>query len=132
MVKTYYQIQRGRGRYYKIQRGRGFGNFLRSIFKITAPIVKKIASNNTVKKIGKELVNRGLESAKDVIKGEPIKKVVNREKKYLKDKSIKVIEKVAKKINKNENDDKTKNKKINTKKKNNKKKTNKKSSPYLF
>lgn len=131
-MKTYYQIQRGRGRYYKIQRGRGFGNFLRSIFKITAPIVKKIASNNTVKKIGKELVNRGLESAKDVIKGEPIKKVVNREKKYLKDKSIKVIEKVAKKINKNENDDKTKNKKINTKKKNNKKKTNKKSSPYLF
>ena len=110
-MKTYYQIQRGRGRYYKIQRGRGFGNFLRSIFKITAPIVKKIASNNTVKKIGKELVNRGLESAKDVIKGEPIKKVVNREKKYLKDKSIKVIEKVAKKINKNENDDKTKNKK---------------------
>ena len=132
MVKTYYQIQRGRGRYYKIQRGRGFGNFLRSIFKITAPIVKKIASNNTVKKIGKELVNRGLESAKDVIKGEPIKKVVNREKNNLKDKSIKVIEKVAKKINKNENDDKTKNKKINTKKKNNKKKTNKKSSPYLF
>ena len=131
-MKTYYQIQRGRGRYYKIQRGRGFGNFLRSIFKITAPIVKKIASNNTVKKIGKELVNRGLESAKDVIKGEPIKKVVNREKKYLKDKSIKVIEKVAKKINKNENDDKTKNKKINTKKKNNKKKINKKSSPYLF
>ena len=42
MAKTYYQIQRGGGRYYKIQRGRGLGNFLRSIFKITAPIVKKL------------------------------------------------------------------------------------------
>ena len=136
MVKNYYHIQRGSGRYYKIQRGRGLGSFLRRIFKFTVPIVKNIASNKTVKKLGKEIVNRGLESAKDVMQGEPVKNVIKREKNYLKDKAVKVINKVSKKINENDNN-KTKQKtKFNTnnkkKKKNKKKNQNKKLSPYLF
>ena len=93
-----------RRNYYRIQRGRGLGSFLRNIFKFVAPVVKKVSSNKTVRKIGKELVNRGLDSAKDVIRGEPTKKVVNREKKYLKNKAIKVINKVSKKINETSND----------------------------
>jgi len=133
-----------RRNYYRIQRGRGLGSFLRNIFKFVAPVVKKVSTNKTVRKIGKELVNRGLDSAKDVIRGEPVKNVVDREKKYLKDKAEKVINKVSKKINENRsgntnkepvNFKKGKKRKSITVKKSNskKKKSNKKNqSPYLF
>jgi len=131
-------------KYYRVQRGRGLGSFLRNIFKFFVPVVKKVASNKTVRKIGKDLVNRGLDSAKDVIRGEPVKNIVNREKKFLKDKAVKVINKVSKKINENRNDNtnkesvnykKGKKRKTNTAKNLNskKKKSNKISnSPYLF
>ena len=131
-------------KYYRVQRGRGLGSFLRNIFKFFVPVVKKVASNKTVRKIGKDLVNRGLDSAKDVIRGEPVKNIVNREKKFLKDKAVKVINKVSKKINENRNDNtnkesvnykKGKKRKTNTVKNLNskKKKSNKISnSPYLF
>lgn len=95
--------------YYKIQRGRGLGGFLKNIFRFVAPVVKKVVTSNTAKKIGKEIVKRGLKSAKDVIKGEPVKNVVVREKKYLKKKADGVIDKVSKKIqekNKNKNNTK--------------------------
>ena len=131
-------------KYYRVQRGRGLGSFLRNIFNFFVPVVKKVASNKTVRKIGKDLVNRGLDSAKDVIRGEPVKNIVNREKKFLKDKAVKVINKVSKKINENRNDN-TNKESVNYKKgkkrttntvKNiisKKKKSNKISnSPYLF
>ena len=131
-------------KYYRVQKGRGLGSFLRNIFKFFVPVVKKVASNKTVRKIGKDLVNRGLDSAKDVIRGEPVKNIVNREKKFLKDKAVKVINKVSKKINENRNDNtnkesvnykKGKKRKTNTVKNlhSKQKKSNKISnSPYLF
>ena len=69
-------------KYYRVQRGRGLGSFLRNIFKFFVPVVKKVASNKTVRKIGKDLVNRGLDSAKDIIIGEPDKNIVIREQNF--------------------------------------------------
>ena len=78
------RVQRGRGKVYfnRIQRGQGLGNILKSIFKVfrkAIPIASKIASNPTVKKIGKEVLNSGLRIGGEALITNDLNSAVNTE-----------------------------------------------------
>ena len=87
--------------YQRIQRGRGLGVFFKNILKIffkAAPIIKKVATNPAVKKIGKQALGSALSVGADVLSGANAKDSAKKELDNTKTKVGKVLKKISENI----------------------------------
>lgn len=84
--------------YQRVQRGRGLGGFFSSILKIfsrAAPLIKKVAANPTVRKVGKQALKSALTVGASALEGENIKAATKNEFKKTKKKVGKVLKKIS-------------------------------------
>ena len=114
--------------YQRVQRGRGLGGFFSGILKIfskAAPILKKVAANPSVQKVGKQALKSALSVGASALEGENVKHAASSEFKKTKKKVGQVLKKISNDIDKDR-----KKKKRYSKIKNSKKR--KKASSNLF
>ena len=98
-------------RYQRIQRGRGLGAFFSNILRIfskTAPIIKKVVSNPTVKKIGKNALGSALLVGADILKGENAKESLKKELSSTKSQVGEELKKISEKVKKSKTTEKRK------------------------
>ena len=118
--------------YQRIQRGRGLGGFFSNIVKVfskAVPLVKKVATNPTVKKIGKHALSSALAIGADALQGENLKESAQKELKSTKKKVGKVLQDISIDIKSENKKRKSTNRVYN---KNIKKKKKKKNTKSLF
>ena len=79
-----YLVQHGRGYHLtpfmgkKHQRGYGLGNIISGLFRTVIPLVKPVLKS-AARNIGKRMIKGGVSVAKNVLKGENIKRALKRE-----------------------------------------------------
>ena len=91
--------------YQRIQRGRGLGGFFSSILKLfsrAAPLIKKVAANPTVRKVGKQALKSALSVGASALEGESVKAAGKSEFAKTKKKVGKVLKKISNDINEEE------------------------------
>lgn len=90
--------------YQRIQRGRGLGAFFGSVLKIfskAAPLVKKVITNPSVKKIGKQALQSALSIGADALEDGNIKNSVQKEINKTKKQVSKVLRETSLKVESN-------------------------------